>query len=150
MRWESLSEKKTRKKIEYFLVGCKARGLQKGGFGCVLAIKARKGKKKRQAERTGLTSLLREVTQPSSLIFAAADAATVGIVIVVASPLPLPSPFPPFFPLPLLVDCCMCPPPPLLIFAARRIRSCHCHHRHRLYLIAAIAVAAVCCCCCRR
>jgi hypothetical protein len=47
-------KKKTRKKIEYFLVGCKARGLQKGGFGCGLAIKSRKGKKKSQAERTGL------------------------------------------------------------------------------------------------
>ena len=48
------TEKKTRKKIDYFLVGCKAQGLQKGGFGCGLAIKSRKGKKKRQAERTGL------------------------------------------------------------------------------------------------
>jgi hypothetical protein len=45
MRWESLSEKIKNKKKENYLVGWKARGLPKGGFGCGLAIKARKGKK---------------------------------------------------------------------------------------------------------
>ncbi len=54
MRWESIWKKITRKIIDYFLVGCRARGLQKGGFGCVLAIKAKKGKKKRQAVRVSL------------------------------------------------------------------------------------------------
>jgi len=47
-------KKKTRKK-KYFLVGCKARGLQKGGYGCVLAIKTKKGEKKVQAVSIGLT-----------------------------------------------------------------------------------------------
>jgi hypothetical protein len=49
--------KKKKKKI--YLVGWKhwkARGLPKGGFGCGLAIKARKGKKKRQAGRFGLNT----------------------------------------------------------------------------------------------
>ncbi len=36
-------EKITRKIINYFLVGWKARGLPKGGLGCGLAIKAKGG-----------------------------------------------------------------------------------------------------------
>ena len=46
---------KNKKKDYYYLGGWKARGLPKGGFGCGLAIKARKGKKKRQAGRFGLS-----------------------------------------------------------------------------------------------
>jgi hypothetical protein len=45
MRWESIWKEITRKIINYFLVGWKARGLPKGGFGCGLGIKAKKGKK---------------------------------------------------------------------------------------------------------
>jgi hypothetical protein len=37
--------KNTKKKKDCFLVGCKARGLPKGGYGCVLAIKTKIGEK---------------------------------------------------------------------------------------------------------
>jgi hypothetical protein len=45
MLWESIWNKITRKIINYFLVSWKAQGIPKGGFGCVLAIKAKKGEK---------------------------------------------------------------------------------------------------------
>jgi hypothetical protein len=51
---ESIRTKKLTRKTVFFLGGWKARGLPKGGFGCGLAIKARKGKKKSQAGRFGL------------------------------------------------------------------------------------------------
>ncbi len=51
---ESIRTKQLTRKTIFFFVGCKARGLPKGGFECGLAIKAKKGKNKRQAERTGL------------------------------------------------------------------------------------------------
>jgi hypothetical protein len=47
-------EKITKKIITYFLVGWKARGLPKGGFGCGLAIKAKKGEKKGRLEGAAL------------------------------------------------------------------------------------------------
>ena len=40
---ESIRTKKLTRKTVFFLGGWKARGLHKGGFGCGLAIKAKKG-----------------------------------------------------------------------------------------------------------
>jgi hypothetical protein len=54
MRWESLLEIKPRKKKDYFLVGCKARGLPKWGYWCLLAIKTKKREKKVRAASFGL------------------------------------------------------------------------------------------------
>ena len=51
---ESIRTKKLTRKTVFFGGGWKARGLHKGGFGCGLAIKAKKGEKKVQAVRVGL------------------------------------------------------------------------------------------------
>jgi hypothetical protein len=53
--WESIRNKITRKIIIFVLGGCKARGIPKGGFGRVLAIKAKKGEKFSSAASTGLS-----------------------------------------------------------------------------------------------
>jgi hypothetical protein len=52
--WESIQNKITRKKVIFVLGGCKARGIPKGGFGRVLARKAKKGEKFLSAASTGL------------------------------------------------------------------------------------------------
>jgi hypothetical protein len=52
--WESIRNKITRKIIIFVLGGCKARGIPKGGFGRVLARKAKKGEKFSSAASTGL------------------------------------------------------------------------------------------------
>jgi hypothetical protein len=44
MLWESIWNKITRKIINYFLVGWKAQGIPKRGFGCVLGRKEKRGK----------------------------------------------------------------------------------------------------------
>jgi hypothetical protein len=50
--WESIRNKITRKIIIFVLGGCKARGIPKGGFGRVLARKAKKGEKFSSAARS--------------------------------------------------------------------------------------------------
>ncbi len=56
MLWESIQNKITRKIIIFVLGGCKARGIPKGGFGRVLARKAKKGEKFSSATSTGLST----------------------------------------------------------------------------------------------
>jgi hypothetical protein len=55
--WEPIRNKITRKIIVFVLGGWKARGLPKGGFGCVLARKERKGKKFWLAGSPGLNGV---------------------------------------------------------------------------------------------
>jgi hypothetical protein len=58
--WESIRNKITRKIIIFILGGCKAQGIPKGGFGRVLARKAKKGEKFSSAASSGLKISLYE------------------------------------------------------------------------------------------
>ncbi len=58
MLWESIRNKITRKIIIFYLGGWKARGIPKGGFGRVLARKAKNGEKILSAGSTGLMLML--------------------------------------------------------------------------------------------
>jgi hypothetical protein len=56
--WESIRNKITRKIIIFYLGGWKAQGIPKGGFGRVLARKAKNGEKFSSAGRFGLRGLI--------------------------------------------------------------------------------------------
>jgi len=66
---ESIRTKKLTRKTVFFGGGWKARGLPKGGFGCGLAIKAKKGGKKVQAGRISLRPMLAAYRNFFSLFF---------------------------------------------------------------------------------
>ena len=64
MLWEPIRNKITRKIILFVLGGWKARGIPNGGFGRVLAIKEKKGKKFWSAGSPGLRAVIVVVAVP--------------------------------------------------------------------------------------
>jgi hypothetical protein len=66
--WESILNKITRKIMIFVLGGCKAQGTPKGGFGRVLARKAKKGNKFWEAACTGLIVLV-ETIENSRVVY---------------------------------------------------------------------------------